>query len=264
MGLYISKCLMRLMGGELNFRSDGYGQGSLFWITFRAEVVPWISEQQPPHHYDIKRPCCYVAIVDTSREFIRLTTSIIEQRQPMRYIVSGYTSIAELQNFLSTTRSSSLPIVILLDFKLFTDDCHILTTTTPTTKLFLTGRSSSPAMILPATARQFPFIRKPLRRSQLFSLLEECFASPTVDSSGVVTVLNSCNGTLAVNRFSALLLRVLVAEDNITNQLIIKKLLTSLGINNVTVANDGIQAVTAVESGSFDVVLMDVMVLAKV
>jgi CheY-like chemotaxis protein len=52
-------------------------------------------------------------------------------------------------------------------------------------------------------------------------------------------------------------LRVLLAEDNAINQKLAVHLLEKQG-HSVTVANDGNEAVAAVKTGEFDVVLMDV------
>ena len=52
-------------------------------------------------------------------------------------------------------------------------------------------------------------------------------------------------------------MRVLVAEDNDINQMIIEELLTTAGME-VTLANNGIQALEKLAKDSFDVVLMDV------
>jgi len=52
-------------------------------------------------------------------------------------------------------------------------------------------------------------------------------------------------------------LKVLVAEDNPVNQLVIKTLLHQVGIDPVVVAN-GAQAVEAWETGDWDIVLMDI------
>lgn len=52
-------------------------------------------------------------------------------------------------------------------------------------------------------------------------------------------------------------LRVLLAEDNLINQLVAAALLKRLG-HQVSVANDGAEAVHAIKTASFDVVLMDV------
>lgn len=52
-------------------------------------------------------------------------------------------------------------------------------------------------------------------------------------------------------------LSILVAEDNETNQLLIKSMLKKLG-HEVTIANNGQQAVEKMLPGKFDVVLMDI------
>jgi len=53
-------------------------------------------------------------------------------------------------------------------------------------------------------------------------------------------------------------LRVLVAEDNEVNQMIIAELLSSIGIK-VSIANNGIEAIEQLQERSFDLVLMDIM-----
>ncbi|HEY0648045.1 response regulator [Phenylobacterium sp.] len=52
-------------------------------------------------------------------------------------------------------------------------------------------------------------------------------------------------------------LRVLAAEDNATNQLVLRALLEPLGVQ-LTLVADGVQAVEASSTGAFDLVLMDI------
>jgi PAS domain S-box-containing protein len=52
-------------------------------------------------------------------------------------------------------------------------------------------------------------------------------------------------------------LRVLAAEDNPTNRLVLKTILNQVGVQP-TFAEDGVQAVAAWEAGDFDVILMDI------
>ena len=52
-------------------------------------------------------------------------------------------------------------------------------------------------------------------------------------------------------------MRVLVAEDNKINQMVVEELLSSVGIE-VTMAENGIEALERLREGSFDVVLLDI------
>ena len=53
-------------------------------------------------------------------------------------------------------------------------------------------------------------------------------------------------------------LKVLVAEDNLTNQLVASAMLQSLGVHEVTITNDGREAIEAADRQEFDLILMDV------
>lgn len=52
-------------------------------------------------------------------------------------------------------------------------------------------------------------------------------------------------------------LRLLLAEDNVTNQILAVRLLEKLG-HSITVANNGIEAIMRWQTGSFDAILMDI------
>jgi len=61
----------------------------------------------------------------------------------------------------------------------------------------------------------------------------------------------------AANRPKLPQMRILVAEDNPTNQMVVRAMLSRLG-QNVEIVSDGAQAVEAVRKNEYDLVLMDV------
>jgi CheY-like chemotaxis protein len=77
-----------------------------------------------------------------------------------------------------------------------------------------------------------------------------------VSGSGAVAALDA-EPQLAPPALDISALRVLAAEDNAVNQLVLKTLLAQVGVEPVIVAN-GAEAVSAFEHGAFDLVLMDI------
>jgi len=83
-------------------------------------------------------------------------------------------------------------------------------------------------------------------------------SSSNDDNVTVREPLNKRQRTDSFNgNFSSL--RLLVAEDNPLNQRIMGKMLSSIGIANITIVNNGLEAFSAVSQKLYDLVLMDVM-----
>jgi len=77
---------------------------------------------------------------------------------------------------------------------------------------------------------------------------------PQVDEAPAAPAAES--GTAEAPRLPSLKIRVLAAEDNTVNQLVLKTLLHQIGVEPVVVEN-GVQAVEAWEASEWDVILMD-------
>lgn len=83
--------------------------------------------------------------------------------------------------------------------------------------------------------------------------------------SAITKTLSTIAVSPAINQVEMIVhskARILVAEDNILNQQIVGKMLTSLGYSNVEFAENGKVAVEAALQRKFDLVLMDVMVIS--
>jgi CheY-like chemotaxis protein/HPt (histidine-containing phosphotransfer) domain-containing protein len=96
-------------------------------------------------------------------------------------------------------------------------------------------------------------LTKPVRHSQLFDAVMDAIAGPGARRDASAGAAGAEAGAVRGSRWSA---RVLLAEDNEINQEVARELLAEAGCEVVVVGN-GEQAVRAVGSAEFDVVLMD-------
>jgi CheY-like chemotaxis protein len=101
------------------------------------------------------------------------------------------------------------------------------------------------------------YLTKPVKQSELLdAILDSLSRSGGVATSTIRPVAQTAE-TVAEQESSLPPLRILLAEDNEVNQMVAVKLLQKRG-HEVVVVGTGREAVTAIESQTFDVVLMDV------
>jgi two-component system, sensor histidine kinase and response regulator len=96
------------------------------------------------------------------------------------------------------------------------------------------------------------YLTKPIQASDLHEAI--CRVLNRNDSAPQTRVIPAALGTLPPPIRA---LRILLAEDNIVNQRVAAGLLSKRG-HQVTVANNGLEALAAIDQQTFDVVLMDV------
>ena len=90
-------------------------------------------------------------------------------------------------------------------------------------------------------------IKKPIRPALLRQAVASALDLAVVDTTRVSELTDS----------SVTPLRILVAEDNPVNQKVVELMLRKLGLSALIVSN-GREAVTAVQQGEFDLILLDV------
>ena len=94
------------------------------------------------------------------------------------------------------------------------------------------------------------YLTKPIRRAELLStILTAVHAAP-----GAALIAHPSRHSV---EHTSQNLRILLTEDNLVNQKLAVRLLEKRG-HSVTIANNGREAIDAIECGQFDVVLMDV------
>ena len=95
-------------------------------------------------------------------------------------------------------------------------------------------------------------LKKPMSRSDLFDVIMEVLG-PKVEKTE--KILRSPVNKDVLDRLKGN--TVLLVEDNVVNQMVASEILKSVGMT-VTIAANGKKALTALEEGSFDIILMDV------
>jgi CheY-like chemotaxis protein len=93
------------------------------------------------------------------------------------------------------------------------------------------------------------YLTKPIKQADLFDAISHAFQSPVPPPAAQLPVRQP---SAPMSRA-----RVLLVEDNVVNQRVALGLLTRRG-HQVQIANDGIEALAALELSSFDLVLMDI------
>ncbi len=254
LGLAISKKLVEMMGGTITVESEGVaGLGTTFHfdvVAAAAEGAPLVYSLAEQPHLAGKR----VLVVDdnpTNRKILSLQTESWNM-QPVA-VASG----REALTLIDRGEAFDLGILDLqmpeMDGLMLAReirrrrDAHVL----PLVMLTSLGRRED----LELGAADFSaFLTKPVKASQLYNALVEVFAGSLYSHrGGPVAPDSSVDGEMARRRP----LRILLAEDNSTNQKLALLLLERLGYR-ADVAGNGIEALSAIRRLPYNVILMDV------
>ncbi|MDB4973492.1 MAG: response regulator [Myxococcaceae bacterium] len=246
LGLAISRSLSELMGGEAYARSK-LGEGSTFTFTFRAQA----SEAPPRDEQGIARlHGLQLLVVDdnaTNRQLVMdfaaaWGMSVLDTRSPrdalamldagqhfdvavLDYLMPELDGVSLAREIHSRAAHRELPIIIASSI------CHSL----------------------PVLDAHTLAVTKPLRRAGLRAAL--CAA--VRDSLLPSAPLSSQADAPFMRSPEASALKILLAEDNETNQKLALFQLESLGFE-ADVVGDGSAVLRALEQRRYDVILMDV------
>ena len=268
LGLSISSRLVALMGGRLSADSV-VGVGSTFHFTVELPIAA-SNAAEPDKTLPVFEGLRVLVVDDSSTQRQVLSATLSRWKMYPQCVASGEEAMAALRTSHAAGQPTSM---ILLDAMLLNQDGFQVSTEV---KLRPEFASTPIVMMVPAGRAdletrcqrlELDFVAKPLTPSVLFDALVSTLAThapAVVAAAGTlrhtrkgVPAYRAGAGSTSSSQVAHRYWHVLLAEDNLINQKVASAMLESAG-HQVTIVNNGLEAVMALKAGSFDAVLMDI------
>jgi CheY-like chemotaxis protein len=258
LGLAISKQLVELMGGNITVTSQP-GKGSKFSFTLPFDLSREPLPVAPPRTF---LEGVRVLIVDDNEVNRRV---LHEQVSSWRMRNGGFASGEEALTKLREARAAGDPYhIAILDHQMPGMDGEMLARSIKadpelrsTTLVMLTSLGSSDGATRLKEAGIFACLLKPVRQSKLWDALAEAWGAHTRQSPvQLLTRATPAKPPPAAQTDRKVHARVLVVDDNTTNQKVARLMLENLGCW-VDLAANGKEAVEMLELLPYDILFMD-------
>ncbi len=258
LGLAICKELSHLMGGQIGVESTP-GQGSTFWITARLRRQRHSQIPQLPRNYEALRDLPVLVVDDTQQNLEVLRLQLEGVGSAVTTAASGAEALKLMDAALAAGRQYPVAILDHLMPEMNGEELAQAILGRPelaSTQLVLltsAGRRGDARRMMEAGFAAY--LSKPVTQSQLFDCLvglmlpEAAQDDQSRDKRSIVT-------KYSLSEARGLRQSILLVEDNKVNQKVAVRLLEQANYV-VTVANDGYEALEALSSNSFALVLMD-------
>jgi len=248
LGTTISKQIINLMGGDIGVHSM-LGEGSTFWFQ-----IDFNKQESPDYISDSHRLNKLKALLISDDNSHGITHAL--SAWPLKYEVERNPSAAVQKLFDSFTCDAFTTIII---------DSEYLGDSTEYFIRMIDSDSRTkdlPVLMIKNSSAENDFngdndyhyasiISTPIDKSSLFNALHATGICK-IENDGVTNLFDHFQSNKEMIRS----LKILVAEDNQTNQLVIRKILERAN-NTVHIVNNGQEALDALDKNRYDLIIMD-------